>query len=192
MGNLKMSSIVDEKAEFDPKNEQGVFYLFARNHEKLGFKKIVSIHQRSPPDIVAITNDGQKVNIELEHKFSKVAEHYRVLSKKERGESEKRYIWNEKTEWFPGEWIREGKTWKFMYNGQVILNKEDLNDLYWVPKKRGILLYKTLKAREKGKIDIIMYWEKDKDAKDWEFDEGGVIQFDLKKRLSEINIPRTP
>lgn len=44
-----MSTGYDEA--FVPTNHDGVFYLFARNHERLGFEKIVRFIQGSSPDI---------------------------------------------------------------------------------------------------------------------------------------------
>jgi hypothetical protein len=60
-----------------PRNEPGVFYLFSRFHEKLGFEEIIDVSTLTP-DVIAKRN-GKRVNIELEYKSSDALEHYYAL-----------------------------------------------------------------------------------------------------------------
>ena len=57
------------------KNEKEVVYLFSRNHEKLGFEKIIKFNTTTTPDCIAI-KDGKKVGIEFEYKLKKFLIHY--------------------------------------------------------------------------------------------------------------------
>jgi hypothetical protein len=154
---------------FVPKNHEGVFYLFARNHERLGFEKIVRIIQGDSPDIEAIRN-GKRINIELEYKSSTALEHYRVLYKDEQEKYERAY---------KGTWKREGNIWNYVdkQNGQLLFSKKD--EGYHFDESRGVLLYNTAKS---AGIDIFIYWIKAEDFKFWEFDKE-VELVDLRKEL---------
>jgi hypothetical protein len=162
------------KRSFGPKNEQGVFYLFSRNHERLGFKQIIKINQNETPDIVAINDTGKKIGIELEYESRRVFEHYRVLSKRDQNRTEnRRWPWDAQTKkYVSGEWKKVVSGWNFVYKGETLLQiNEDYPNQYWHHKPTGTLLRRTVK--EKG-IDIIMYWiknEKPEDFKFWEFDK---------------------
>ena len=173
------------KRSFSPKNEQGVFYLFSRNHERLGFKEIIKINQNEAPDIFAINDNGEKVGIELEYESRRVFEHYRVLSKRDQNRTEnRRWSWDAQTgKYISGEWKKVIGVWIFVYKGETLLQiKEDYPNQYWHHKPTGTLLRRTVK--EIG-IDVIMYWiknEKPGDFKFWEFDKE-VRPFDLGERL---------
>jgi hypothetical protein len=161
-------SIQDNDA-FVPKNHEGVFYLFARNHEKLGFERIIRIVQGESPDIEAIRN-GKRVNIELEYESDKALEHYRVLYKSEQEEYEKKH---------KGEWKKEGDSWNYVdkQNGKTLFSKKD--EGYHFDESRGVLLYNTAKS---AGIGIIMYWIKSDGFRFWEFDKE-VELFDLREKL---------
>ena len=58
-----------------PKNEQDLVYLFARNHEFLGFEKIVRFDPHGTPDCIALRN-GKEIGIELEYKLKGFCRHY--------------------------------------------------------------------------------------------------------------------
>jgi len=162
-----MSTGYDEA--FVPTNHDGVFYLFARNHERLGFEKIVRFIQGSSPDIEAIRN-GKKVNIELEYKSSKAFEHYRVLYMDEQDRYEKIC---------KGTWRREGSIWNYVdkQTGKTLYSKKD--EGYHFDESRGVLLYNTAKS---AGIDIITYWIKSDDFRFWEFDKE-VEPFNLREKL---------
>lgn len=59
-----------------PTNEQGVVYLFSRNHEKLGFEKVKYFDTHETPDCVALRN-GKEISIEFEHKLKDFCSHYK-------------------------------------------------------------------------------------------------------------------
>jgi len=162
------------KEKYLPHNEDGVFYLFSRNHEECGFKKIVDI-TGGTPDIIAINDDGEEVGIELEYKASTAFDHYCALDKKEQSSTVREYP--------RGEWNKDGSIWKYVYDGKTLMRKEDPTcDLFKVDVSRKFLLYKTVKSI---KIDVIMYWLEDHAFEFWEWDKK-VKCFDLKKKLSEI------
>lgn len=54
---------------FEPVDEMGVVYLFAKHHRELGFPFIVKM-RRKYPDVIAIDNKGEKAQIELEYRSS--------------------------------------------------------------------------------------------------------------------------
>lgn len=60
---------------FVPENEMGVWYLFSRYHEKLGFEKILRVSSIEFPDVIAL-QDGKEVRIELEYMLNSVMDHY--------------------------------------------------------------------------------------------------------------------
>jgi len=163
-------SIQNNQELFIPQNHAGVFYLFSRNHEKLGFRNIVRINSGTP-DLVAITDDGEKVGIELEFKSSDVFDHYEVLSKEDKDKIRRTVRWNPQTmKYSRGKWEKEENVWKFKHEGKALISKEDSPN-YWFHENMETLLYKTVKVIE---IDVIMYWEKNlKDGafKFWEFDK---------------------
>jgi len=164
---------------FLPQNHEGLFYLFSRNHEKLGFEQIVRIDSNSSPDIKA-TRNGVEVGIELEYNSSSVFEHYRVLSKKEQQDTESVYEENQdEGKYSPkGEWNKDGNLWNFVTTtGDVILTKEDPNSQFWLDSSRKILLYNTAKL---AGIDVVVYWVEDDKFKFWEFDKD-VEVIDLSK-----------
>ena len=59
---------------FIPKNEMGVFYLFSRYHEKLGFEKILRVSTLFP-DVIAL-RASKTVRVEIEYKLSGFLRHY--------------------------------------------------------------------------------------------------------------------
>ena len=177
----------EERKAFEPQNEQGVFYLFARYHEKLGFREVVRFNPNEAPDIVAIKHDGEQVGIELEYETRRVLEHYFVLSEKERNETEKKQDLEAQTgKYIVGEWVKVGSEWNFVFKGEKLLTKkEGYPNQYWYHKPMNRLLRRTVK--ETG-IDIVMYWvrnEKPEDFKFWEFDKD-VESVNLKEELSKI------
>ena len=178
------------RKEFTPRNEQGVFYLFSRNREKLGFKEIVKINQREPPDIIATKDNGEQVGIELEYETKRVLEHYFVLSERNRNRTEKRQDWDTQAKKYVcGRWSRVGKVWNFVHKGETLHSKkENYPNQYWLDESRNTLLHSTVK--DKG-INIIMYWIKNilpDDFKPWEFDKC-VEYIDLRETLSKIKDP---
>jgi len=62
-----------------PTNEQEVVYLFCRNHEKLGFEKILRLRTVDTPDCIAL-KDGKEVGIEFEFQSKNFLSHY-ILKK---------------------------------------------------------------------------------------------------------------
>jgi hypothetical protein len=60
---------------FVPENEKGVFYIFCKYHEKLGFERILRVNADESPDLVAEC-DGKEVRIELEYDLRGLASHY--------------------------------------------------------------------------------------------------------------------
>jgi len=178
----------NNQKEFIPQNELGVFYLFSRNREKLGFKEIVRINQGSSPDIIAIKDNGEQVGIELEHESRNVLSHYYALDKRDRSNTEERiFEWDaEAKKYIIGKWDKVGNVWNFIYKGEIIYKREeDYPNQYWYHKSLNTLLHSTVKS--KG-IDTIMYWIRNiepDDFKFWEFDKD-VEPIDLKERLSKI------
>lgn len=148
----------EQIVDFYPENHDGVLYFFARNHEKLGFEKIIRVIQGFSPDIEAIRG-GKQVNIELEYDSARVMEHYRVLYKSEQNEFE-----NDQR----GKWIQNGNYWHYLDNqtGKSLITKEDKG--FWFDESRGMLLYKTLKTVG---IDIVVFWIKNEEFSFWEFDK---------------------
>lgn len=140
----------DGKEKFiEPTNEKGVFYLFSRHHEELGFEEIVEFIDGTP-DLRAIRN-GKEVGVELENKASGAFSHYCAISQKEQ---------SEKINSFPrGEWQKNGSAWKYVYKGETKMSfNEEPDKPCAVDSSRKVLLYKT--ARSVG-IDIIAYWIED-------------------------------
>jgi len=62
---------------FVPENEKGVFYLFCKYHEKLGFDRILKVNADASPDLVAECG-GKEVRIEFEYDLGGLAPHYLV------------------------------------------------------------------------------------------------------------------
>jgi hypothetical protein len=125
---------------FTPRNEPGVFYLFARFHEKLGFEEIVDVSTIAP-DVIAKRN-GKQVRIELEYKSCSAISHYRVVNE-DPGE---------------GKWTKEGNDWIFVLrNGIRKYIITDPHDEYRLDKDRNLLLRNTAKEI----FDIIVCWKKD-------------------------------
>ncbi|TLY06663.1 MAG: hypothetical protein E6K83_08010, partial [Thaumarchaeota archaeon] len=62
-----------------PTNEQEVIYLFCRNHEKLGFEKILRLRTVDTPNCIAL-KDGKEVGIEFEFQSKNFLSHY-ILKK---------------------------------------------------------------------------------------------------------------
>ena len=123
---------------FIPQNEPGVFYMFSRIHEELGFDEIVDISTMTP-DIFARRN-GELVGLELEYKSSGALRHYRVSNEDPR----------------EGKWLKEGKKWKFILNnGNINKEVEDPHDKYRLDVQRGLLLFKSVR----DKFSIIVCWE---------------------------------
>lgn len=58
-----------------PTNEQEVIYLFYRNHEKLGFEKVLRLRTVDTPDCIAL-KDGKEVGIEFEFQSKNFLRHY--------------------------------------------------------------------------------------------------------------------
>jgi hypothetical protein len=113
---------MDQKM-FTPRNEPGVFYLFARHHEKLGFEEIVDVSTLTP-DVIAKRN-GKQVRIELEYKSSGAISHYRVLDEDPR----------------EGKWTKEGDEWIFVLkNGIRKYMIPDSHDEYRMDENRNLLL----------------------------------------------------
>ena len=54
---------------FEPVDEMGVVYIFARHHREIGFPFIVKL-RRKYPDVIAIDTQGERKLIELEFKSS--------------------------------------------------------------------------------------------------------------------------
>jgi hypothetical protein len=54
---------------FEPVDEMGVVYIFARHHRNIGFPFIVKL-RRKFPDAIAIDTKGERKSIELEFKAS--------------------------------------------------------------------------------------------------------------------------
>lgn len=174
----------NDQNEFRSTNELGVFYVFSRNHEKLGFMTIVEIRPNSSPDIIAITKDGKQVGIELEYWAMGAFKHYRVLSKKEQEATEGFAEFdNEKKVYSRGKWTRDESLWKFVRNGKTLLTKEDPTNQFWLDESTGCLLYKTVKTIG---IDIILYWERDDRFRFWEFDKE-VKTIDLQEELARTD-----
>ena len=123
---------------FIPKNEPGVFYLFSRLHEKLGFEEIVDVSTLTP-DIIA-KRRGKPVRIELEFKSNRAFSHYRVVKEDPR----------------EGRWKKDRNIWKFaLDDGRISYEIPDPRNDYRLDKDRGILLHRTAK----DKFDIIVCWE---------------------------------
>jgi len=61
-----------------PENEMEVLYLFLRNHERLGFERILKI-QTKLPDIIALRN-GKVVRIEVEYLTSRFYQHFEIYT----------------------------------------------------------------------------------------------------------------
>ena len=123
-----------------PRNEPGVFYLFSRFHEKLGFEEIIDVSTIAP-DVIA-KRRGEQVRIELEYKSSRAISHYRVAKEDPR----------------QGKWIKEGKDWVFVLkSGTRKYTVPDPYNEYRLDKDRGLLLLKTAKKI----FGIIVCWEND-------------------------------
>jgi hypothetical protein len=54
---------------YEPVDEMGLVYLFARYHKELGFPYVVKIRAKFP-DVIAMDAKGERVTIELEYKSS--------------------------------------------------------------------------------------------------------------------------
>lgn len=59
---------------FEPIDEMGLMYLFARHHKAIGFPYIIKIRSKFP-DVIAIDDSGERVNVELEYKSSNFKMH---------------------------------------------------------------------------------------------------------------------
>jgi hypothetical protein len=157
----------------EPINEKGVFYLFSRYHEELGFEEMVEFIDGTP-DLRAIKG-GKEVGVELEYAASGAFFHYCAINQKEQSE-----IINS----FPnGEWQKNGNYWKYIYSGETKMSfKEEPDGPCVVDPFRKVLLYKT--ARSVG-IDIIVYWTEGTSFRFWDWDKE-VEPFPLKIKLQEI------
>jgi hypothetical protein len=152
------------QGKFIPKNHDGVLYLFARFHERLGFEEITDISQ-GPPDITT-KRRGATVHIELEHKSGQALIHYSALKFKQGGKTENP---NE------GKWTNEGKRWLFILkNGKKEYELTDPQNEFWLDEKRGRLLLKSQKM-----FSIIVCWEREDD----DFIEPSMEVIELKKEL---------
>ena len=169
---------------FIPKNEMGVFYLFSRHHEELGFEEIIDITARFP-DITAL-RDGKEVKIELEFLLSSFKSHYLYRESTEEGY----WKWDEENEvWRIARPARDPSKNSFVevseielksghsgckklgLNGYRILAEGSRNEfeVNW----RGNLMYKTLKDR----CDCVICWKKDCEI------EEGIVVIELKSHL---------
>jgi len=152
------------KEKFTPKNHDGVLYLFARFHERLGFEEITEISQ-GPPDITA-KRKGVTVCIELEYNSGQALIHYSALAFKQGGKMENP---NE------GKWTNEGKRWLFVLNnGKIKYELPDPHHEFWHDEKRGLLLLRSQKM-----FDIIVCWQKEDD----DFIEPSMEVIELKREL---------
>jgi hypothetical protein len=59
---------------FEPIDEMGVVYLFAKYHAEIGFPYIIRLRQKFP-DVIAIDDKGERVHLELEYRASNFAQH---------------------------------------------------------------------------------------------------------------------
>ena len=143
---------------FIPKNEPGVFYLFSRFHEKLGFEEIVDVSTIAP-DVIA-KRKGEQVHIELEYKSSRAISHYRVAEEDPR----------------EGKWTKDGNDWNFVLkSGTRKYTIPDPHSEYRLDEDRGLLLLRTAKKI----FNIIVCWEKD------EVFEENMEVIELKKALAQ-------
>ena len=74
----------------EPTNEKGVFYLFSRHHEELGFIEIVEFIDGTPE--LRTIKDGEEVGVELENRASAVFHHYCAVSEKKQSETINRFL----------------------------------------------------------------------------------------------------
>jgi hypothetical protein len=169
-----MRSQDDRREKFkEPSNEKGVFYLFSRNHEELGFSEIVEFIDGTP-DLRAVRN-GEKVGVELEMRASAAFRHYCALNEEKQGET---------IMGFPrGEWEKDGSVWKYVYHGETKMSfEEEAAKSCDVEPSCKYLLFKS--AKSVG-IDIIVHWEQGEWFKFWKWDRE-VMSFPLKTKLQEI------
>jgi len=158
----------------EPVNEKGVFYLFARNHEALGFPKIIEFVGDTTPDLIAIrASDNKKVGIELEYKASSAFSHYCILDM-----SQLRKIV------LRGKWQKTEDQWDYFVDGTKIMSyKEEHDKPVHLDQSRNILLYDSAKS---AFIDVIIYWEEDSGFKFWEWDRQ-VQAINLKREIAKLN-----
>ena len=132
---------------FEPKNELGVLYWFARLHEKLGFEKILHIGAAFP-DIKALRN-GKIVRIELEYKLSGFLNHY-YPSKP--GFIDWIYFRSGRLKWV---W-RDG-AWRLWSRDEGLLEYpqyEDPDGKRYLLDENGLLRYRSLRDQ----VDVIICW----------------------------------
>jgi len=158
--------------KFVPENELGVLYLFARNHRKLGFEKIVKITGEFP-DIIAIRN-GKLVKIELEYKISRFLRHYKTCyfdaKDYELDEDEHDWIFRRKH--------RRNKNFRPFIRFQKIKYKVQGEKFETIKGAQPIIMtgaiikpvmavrWKVRRYTLKDQVDVIVCWEKDRDLKD--------------------------
>lgn len=126
---------------FEPKNELGVLYWFARLHEKLGFEKILHIGAGFP-DITALRN-GELVRIELEYRLRGFLLHYE-------------YGWVEG--WLRGwRWAKKGDYWMPYHPEHGYDECELVHDpdgMLYADKGGRVLKYRSLRDQ----VDVVVCW----------------------------------
>jgi len=136
---MKNSKNIIEKIDFTPKNEKGVFYLFSRIHEKIGFEKIISFQQW--PDIIAKRN-GKTVRIELEFKLSDFLRHHYRITKP----------------LVMGHWKKVQNKWILVVGTNIVDEISDPENNIWLNRDDNALYLKTLGDK---KVDVVICWVKD-------------------------------
>jgi len=169
-----MSLGYNQKKRFrEPTNEKGVFYLFSRNHEKLGFEEIKEFVDGTP-DLIALEG-GKEVGLEIENSTAGAFVHYCAIKA-----TEQMYNLNN----YPGEWQKIGNVWTYLSKGKEIMSfAEEPSKPCAVDPQTRRLLYKN--AKSVG-IDIIVYWKEDT-WRFWEWDKE-VRPFSLQKELQRIGV----
>jgi hypothetical protein len=183
---------------FVPENEQGVFYLFCKYHEQLGFERILKVNADMTPDIVAECG-GKEVRIELEYDLKGLAPHYLVYGRGSYG----KWRWDQKYGLFlagPHHDLSEDELKSFAVstgNDEVKTQIKKfrfrrlsgrLNSIWGVsdPKQllrvnyMGSLVYKSLKTV----CDCVICWKKD----NVKFHDPQVDLIVLKNRLKQLRL----
>jgi len=173
-----------------PENEGDLLYLFIRNHEKLGFSKILSIQLVGFPDIIAIEED-RIVKIELEYRLSSIKPHYKVggwgyanvdlvhlrkFSKKENLDFKK----------FRWKWNKKYKGWLIYHPdfGFITPETDTPNGYYFYvsdPNRELKVREKLWLVRKKLGIDYIVCW-----IEDYKLPEKEIKVINLQKELGYI------
>jgi len=158
--------------KFVPENELGVLYLFARNHRKLGFERIVKI-TGGFPDIIAIRN-RKLVKIELEYKISRFLRHYKTCyfdaKDYELDEDEHDWIFRRRPRRSKNlrPVIRFPKS-KYKVQGEKFETIKGARPIIMtgaIIKPAMVVRWKVRRYTLKDKVDVIVCWEKDIDIKD--------------------------